>query len=423
VAVVSGSVPDSLAQDVGSFKTLYSFTGQPDGANPSASVVIGGGVLYGTTQYGGTGRCTYISLGCGTVFSLTPPTSPGGAWTESVLHDFKGKCCQASEDGDNPVAPVVIGSGGVLYGTTQYGGTGSCPAFGPCGTAYSLTPPNSPGGTWAEAVYSFPGGGGGFPEAGLVIGGRGVLYGTTSGGGTLTSEYGTVFSLTPPASPGGPWTETTLWSFSGGSDGAVPEAGLVIGKDGILYGTTSIGGVEVVRDPCYPTSNGCGAVFSLATATDTLTIVQGFSPADGVAPKAGLVIGKNGVLYGTTSSGGASNAGTVFKLAGSTETVLWSFTGQPDGAGPVAGLVIGGGGVLYGTTSSGGASNLGTVFKLAPPASPGGLWTESVLHNFTGYDDGGDPVAGLAISKDGMLYGTTSKGGTSKAGTVFALKP
>ncbi|HUD99815.1 MAG TPA: choice-of-anchor tandem repeat GloVer-containing protein [Bryobacteraceae bacterium] len=250
VAVVSGSVPDSLAQDVGSFKTLYSFTGQPDGANPSASVVIGGGVLYGTTQYGGTGRCTYISLGCGTVFSLTPPTSPGGAWTESVLHDFKGKCCQASEDGDNPVAPVVIGSGGVLYGTTQYGGTGSCPAFGPCGTAYSLTPPNSPGGTWAEAVYSFPGGGGGFPEAGLVIGGRGVLYGTTSGGGTLTSEYGTVFSLTPPASPGGPWTETTLWSFSGGSDGAVPEAGLVIGKDGILYGTTSIGGVEVVRDPC-----------------------------------------------------------------------------------------------------------------------------------------------------------------------------
>jgi uncharacterized repeat protein (TIGR03803 family) len=164
-------------------------------------------------------------------------------------------------------------------------------------------------------------------------------------------------------------------------------------------------------------------VFSLATATDTLTIVQGFSPADGVAPKAGLVIGKNGVLYGTTSSGGASNAGTVFKLAGSTETVLWSFTGQPDGAGPVAGLVIGGGGVLYGTTSSGGASNLGTVFKLAPPASPGGLWTESVLHNFTGYDDGGDPVAGLAISKDGMLYGTTSKGGTSKAGTVFALKP
>jgi len=102
---------------------------------------------------------------------------------------------------------------------------------------------------------------------------------------------------------------------------------------------------------------------------------------------------------------------------------LYSFTSQSDGSNPVAGVVIGSGGVLYGTTAAGGTSNAGTVFSLTPPASPGGAWTENVLHSFTGGIDGADPVAALVIGKNGVLYGTTSSGGASNAGTVFALKP
>jgi uncharacterized repeat protein (TIGR03803 family) len=147
--------------------------------------------------------------------------------------------------------------------------------------------------------------------------------------------------------------------------------------------------------------------------------------------KGAIVIGGGGVLYGTTDAGGASKAGTVFKLTppaspGGAWRIAEIHTfagGSGDGANPYAGVVIGSGGVLYGTTSSGGSSNAGTVFKLAPPASPDGAWTETVLHNFTGGDDGADPVGGLVIGDNGVLYGTTSAGGASQAGTVFALKP
>jgi uncharacterized repeat protein (TIGR03803 family) len=193
---------------------------------------------------------------------------------------------------------------------------------------------------------------------------------------------------------------------------------LVIGKNGVLYGTTSSGG-----------ASNAGTVFKLAGSTET--VLWSFSgQPDGADPVASLVGGSGGVLYGVTSSGGTSNAGTLFSLAPPaspaevwTETVLWNFTGGSDGASPRASLVISGNGILYGTTYNGGASNAGTVFSATPPATPGDAWTETVLHSFTGGADGADPVASLAIGKNGVLYGTTSKGGASKAGTVFALQP
>jgi uncharacterized repeat protein (TIGR03803 family) len=411
VAVVGTSIPLGLAQDSSSFKTLYSFTGQTYGGDPVASLVIGsGGVLYGTT-YGPP------PSNRGTVFSLTPPASHGGSWTETVLHDFTG-----GDDGGNPWGGVVIGAGGVLYGTTIGGGTSSN------GTVFSLTPPTSPGGAWTEAVlHDFQHGNvdGVHPRGSVVIGAGGVIYGTTYNGGVSLHGCGTVFSLTPPASQGGSWTEAVLHKFLGGSDGCGPNAGVVIGSGGALYGTTEYGG----------TSNS-GTVYSLTPPASpggawTETVLHNFAGrSDGANPQAGVVIGKDGLLYGTTFLGGTSNLGTVFSLTPPTspggawtETVLYSFTGGNDGADLSAGAVIGSGRVLYGTTSSGGTSNAGTVFSLTPPASPGGTWTETVLHSFTGGDDGDDPVGALVIGGNGVLYGTTSSGGASNAGTVFALKP
>jgi uncharacterized repeat protein (TIGR03803 family) len=143
---------------------------------------------------------------------LTPPLSPSGAWTEAVLYNFTG-----GSDGANPQAPVTS-PGGVLYGTTAGGGASEA------GTVFSLSPPASAGGSWTETViHSFIGSDGTTPEGGLAIH-SGVIYGTTNGGGA--SGLGTVFSLTPPASFGGSWTEAVLHSFGGGHDGSSPRQAL-----------------------------------------------------------------------------------------------------------------------------------------------------------------------------------------------------
>jgi uncharacterized repeat protein (TIGR03803 family) len=204
-----------------SFETLYNFTGEPD---PSAPLAIGaGGVLYGTTAYGGS----YLG---GTVFSLTPPSSPGGAWTQAVLYEFTG-----GSDGFDPDPGLVVGPGGVLYGMASAGGSFDW------GDVFSLAPPVSPGGAWVETVlYSFTGGSdGGRPNPGPLLASNGALYGTTYFGGANNS--GVAFQVMPPSSPGSPWTEKALHSFGGPGDGSQPTAGLThIG--GALYGTTYYGG-------------------------------------------------------------------------------------------------------------------------------------------------------------------------------------
>lgn len=404
--------------------TLHTFAGpRGDGTSPLASVAIGsGGVLYGTTASGGSGSCInqFLPPGCGTVFSLTPPASPDGAWGEAVLYNFTG-----GSDGANPNAGVVIGSGGVLFGTTDSDGT--APGTSGYGTVFSLSPPASPGGAWTQTtLYSFTGGSDGAnPYAPVAIGRDGALDGTTTGGGT--SGAGTVFSLTPPASPGGAWTETVLHNFTGGAGGRYPFGGLTIGANGVLFGTTLYGGTSFA-----------GTVFALtppasaggAWRKHVLYNFLGPSLGDGYMP-AGIVAGSGGVLYGITSAGGITGypcgkagCGTVFSLTPPaspggawTESVLHAFAAFTDGYSPNAGMAIGIDGVLYGTTFGN-----RTVFAVTPPSPPGGSWTEAVLHTFTGGSDGGDP-GGLAIDKRGVLLGTTYDGGTSNDGTVFALKP
>jgi uncharacterized repeat protein (TIGR03803 family) len=325
-----------------------------------------------------------------------------------ILHSFG-----STGDGTNPQAGLIA-VGGALYGTTNQGGASGA------GTVFKLTPPASNGGPWTEKVlYSFKGppNDGAQPFPGLIVE-NGALYGTTDVGGT--SNFGTVFKLTPPANNGGQWTETVLHSFAGSpNDGADPQAGLVV-YQGSLYGTTNGGG-----------TSSLGTVFEI-TLDDRLreSVVHNFAgaPNDGNGPAAGLIV-HQGALYGTTPQGGASNNGTVFKVTPPvnnssfwTEKVLYSFLGGNDGAAPSAGLIAENG-ALYSTTVLGGASNNGTVFKLTPPNN-NKPWTEKVLYSFlSGGTDGTLPQASLIVYQ-GVFYGTTQFGGGGfNNGTVFQLKP
>jgi uncharacterized repeat protein (TIGR03803 family) len=325
----------------GTETVLYRFIGfSSDGANPFAGLIAdSSGNFYGTTQNGGGLNAA------GTVFKL----SPGG--TETVLYTFT-----IGADGFNPRAGLIADSSGNLYGTTFQGGAGastSCYEI-TCGVVFKL----SPGGTYT-LLQTFGGGNGGNPYAGsLIADSSGNLYGTTEFGGLGCSTSiegatacgpGTVFKLTP----GG--TETVLYIFTGGSDGANPFAGLIADSSGNLYGTTCCGGAS--RN---------GVVFKL-TPGGTETVLHSFTgvPSDGASPFAGLIADSAGNLYGTTAFGGASNSGVVFKLSpGGTETVLYIFTGGSDGGTPYAGRYADSTGNLYGTTQVGGASGNGVVFKL-----------------------------------------------------------
>lgn len=340
-------------------------------------------------------------------------SAPNAATTLGTLYNFTG-----GSGGGYSYSNLISDGSGALYGTTAYGGNATCTHGGipsGCGTVFKLAPPLTAGGAWTETVlYSFTGGSdGGFPEAGLTFGNDGALYGTTLAGGNTNcgSGCGTVFKLTPPLTAGGAWIETVLYTFTGSTDGAAPKAGLIMDDLGALYGTTMGSGTF-----------GCGTIFKLIppmTAGDvwTETVLHSFNCSDGYLPRGKLISGADGALYGTTSLGGIfGEDGTVFKLTppttGSgawTETVLDSFDGS-DGSQPLSGLVMDRAGALYGTTSGGGPGGHGTVFKLTPPLTAGDAWTETMLYSFNG-GDGALPSASLIIGKSGALYGTTFEGG------------
>ncbi len=248
-------------------------------------------------------------------------------------------------------------------------------------------------------LYSFKYGTGGYPGAGLIQGGDGNFYGTTTIGGT-NGGYGTVFRINSCG------TFTSLYSFSG-SDGSQPWSRLIQGRDGSLYGTTLLDG-----------ANGSGTVFRI-TFGGSLTNLQSFGGgSDGAKPAGVLLQTSDGDFYGTTYSGGTYNSGTVFKInTNGNRTNLWAFSGGSDGANPFGGLVQGGDGSFYGTASGGGTNNDGTIFRISPS---GNLTT---LHAFNG-SDGASPDATLVQGSDGNFYGTTYIGGTKGGtGTVFRIGP
>ena len=228
-------------------------------------------------------------------------------------------------------------------------------------------------------------------------------------GWTLASLFALGTVAAPQASA---QSFTVIHNFTGGSDGANPLGGFFI-AGAELYGTASSGG-----------SSGVGVVFRLNTSGEETVLHEFSGGTDGANPQGRLVMDKAGNFYGTTNTGGVSNAGTVFKVTRKgVETVLYSFTGKPDGANPVAGLAIDKAGNLYGTTTAGGASGNGTVFKLAVPTETGGEWAEQVLYSFAAGTDGNTPIGGVTFDASGNLYGTTSAGGTDGDGTVFELTP
>ena len=299
-----------------------------------------------------------------------------------------------------------------------------------------------------KTLYAFTGGadgneymdvvnGGNWFSSGLVFGADGALYGTTAAGGNY--GYGVVFNLSP--NPDGSWTESVLYSFTGGSDGAYPFAGLIFDNAGNLYGTTSGGGLPGCSN-AYTT--GCGVVFELTPNLDgtwTEAILYSFTGgADGAQPETRLAFDAFGNLYGTADARGLNSSGcggywgfnydggcgVAFELTPNpdgtwTQTVLHQFTGGADGAKQIGPVALDAAGNLY-TTAQGGKTGNGAVLKLA--RIPTG-WKGNILYSFKGLDDGGDPFSftGLVFDGSGNLYGTTFWGQFPEAGTVFRLVP
>jgi uncharacterized repeat protein (TIGR02543 family) len=273
----------------GTETVLYNFGNGGDGQNPYAGLIFdSAGNLDGTTSVGGV-------YGKGTVFKLSP--NGGGGWTETVLYSFGN-----GSDGVNPYGGLIFDNSGNLYGTTVNGGANGG------GTAFEVSP--NGGGGWAETVlYSFGNGSsdGLNPYAGLIFDSSGNLYGTTVNGGANVG--GTAFEVSPNG--GGGWAETVLYSFgNGSSDGLNPYAGLVFDNSGNLYGTTAnggpySGGTVFELSPFNGANNRC---------CREVQVYKFGSGLDGRNPNAGVIFGASGTLYGTTVNGGVNGGGTVFGI-------------------------------------------------------------------------------------------------------------
>lgn len=317
----------------GAERVLHSFDSN-DGAGPAANLTVLNGTLYGTTINGGTN-------GDGTVFTAT------SAGKERVLYNFR-----SLKNGLDPSGLTALN--GMLWGTTYYGGSGC--GGGGCGTAFTVTTAGR-----QRRVHNFGLNFGHkhapyYPTGNLTLL-NDTFYGMAQFGGQ--SDRGAVFVLSAEGKV------HVLYSLTG-ADGSLPMAG-VTALNGTLYGTTFEGGTG---SGC-PGTGGCGTVFGITTSgQEELVYSFNYSAGDGAFPLASLTV-LHGTLYGTTSAGGAGcsgsfGCGTVFSISPSgQETILHSFTGGSDGAGPAAGLTVLHG-TIYGTTSSGGAHNEGTVFALTP---------------------------------------------------------
>lgn len=258
-------------------------------------------------------------------------------------------------------------------------------------------------------IYTFTGNDdGSFPHAGVIADAKGNLYGTTSNGGA--DHSGVVFELSPPKKGETAWTQTTLYAFTGANDGGNPQAALTMDADGNLYGTTYGGGAD-----------GQGVAFKLSRRHgnwkyQTMWTFTGGN--DGGVPVGSLVLDQSGNLYGTTTQGGTGVVGTVFELSSTdgktwSENVLYNFTGNNDGGEPMGNVLLGSDGAIYGTTAGYGAGNYGVVYRL----SNGAL---TVLHAFQGGNDGEVPRDGLIQDVNGTLYGATA-GFDNSYGNVFQI--
>ncbi len=351
------------------------------------------------------------------IIALILAPGAGAAGKYKVLYSFTG-----GADGSQPdFAQLILDAAGNLYGTTTGGG-----AFGD-GVVFELT--KNSDGTWTESVlYSFAGGtDGATPQAAVTLDASGNLYGTTQYGGDFSA--GTVFQLAPNS--GGGWTESVLYSFTGASDGANPEYGVIFDATGTLYSVTSGGGTQ-----------GMGVVYKLTPNSDgslTYGLLHSFTGGeDGSYPLLGgnLTFDTAGNLYGATSDGvdaygncpSSNDCGSIFELTPQpggnwNEQVIFRFHGA-HGVKALSPVIFDSAGHLYGN-ASGGGGNFGDPFRLR--LGENGKWTEEVLHVFQGNQDGAYPLGNIALDASGRLYGTTAAGedldGACCFGQVFKLIP
>ncbi len=354
----------------GNFQTIYRFAPSPFGASPRGALIEkSDGVFYGTC-FGGTSDV-------GEIFKITS----AGDFTR--LYNFTGEA-----DGIAPKAGLVEGSDGNFYGTTSFDSVNED------GTLFKVTPSGA-----LTLVHTFaldPDGAG--PQAPLVLGSDGSLYGVTTRGGADGENGGVAFKLTPTG------TLVPLHSFLP-AEGTFPTSALVQDLDGNFYGTTESDG-----------ASGVGTVFKMSPSGSVTPLYSFMGNADGSSPNAALTKGRDGAFYGTTFFGGDQDNGTIFRITTAGDlTILYRFTGGDDGSSPQAPLAPAGDGNFYGTTTSGGSNSNGTIFMV----TPAGVLT--TLYSFPQPGDGAKPIAGLVQGRDGSFYGTTSEGGQDGFGTIFKL--
>ncbi len=363
------------------FHLVYDLSaGRVEGFNTYSGLVRGSdGNFYGVTRYGGW-------YDDGTLFKMTP------AGVVTVLHNFAA----GASDGDQPFATLVQDSSGNFYGSTYYGGTYNE------GTVFQL----KANGTYT-LLYVFGQTGGSYIPSSLLVGADGLLYGTSYYGGQYNN--GAVFRLTLDG------YETVIHSFKGGTtEGQYANSGLLQLADGTLYGTTFNGG-----------TNNQGTVYKLNVGGSGFATLHSFTAAtDGANPDAGLILGTDGKLYGTTSVSGPANGGTLYNIAtnGSGYHVVHQFGASTDGSSPNQ-VMQATDGRLYGTANTGGPNSVGTAWRMT---TTGGSFTvlNAFINNGT---QGYNPGSPLLEAPDGNVYGTTYAGGplpfpgTTVGGTVFSL--
>ncbi len=370
----------AVAAQAQTYTILHKFTGGSDGSFPTSTLVADrAGRFYGTVERGGT-------YGSGVVFQLKPA---GSGWIFSPLYSFG----QEVGNGQFPLdyGGLTFGPDGALYGTASYGGLLECgEGQSYCGTAFRLRPPPTACTAalcpWDYTlVHQFTGADSYAPESSLVFDTAGNMYGT--------GEFGQAYEISPS---GGGWTASQI---GGGGD---TDAGMVLDSAGNLYGVwggpdRSKGGVFELS----PSSSGW--------METTLYSFTGGN--DGATPFGGLVFDSAGNLYGSTSDGGSGGGGTVFELSpsgsGWTFNLLCSLQGTGY-SGPQSSLTMDGQGNLYGTTYAGGQHGVGSVFKATRNGSD---WVCTDLHDFLQDGNGVTPIAGVTLDSQGNLYGTTAYGG------------
>jgi uncharacterized repeat protein (TIGR03803 family) len=384
--------------------TLYSFQSSTDAVFVDAPLIIDtAGNLYGISSSGGTGTCNYGNY-CGTFFEISPPAVAGNPWTETIIYNF-------NVQGYVPQGTLVMDKTGSIYLTTAGGGLSQtgCDGGG-CGVLLKFIPPASPGGTWTrKLVHSFSGGSDGGVPNGIVLGSDGILYGATDWGGS--NGGGTMYSVQLTGS----FPLTTLYSFGAAGDASIPHPPMRDSSNNV-YGTSTYGGAY-----------GLGSIFKLTSPaspggawTESVLYSSQNDSITGYEPSQSLMLDRKGNLWGTMTLGGENNYGTIYELVAEANG-SWRYKDIHDSASvdTIYGMIFDGANdTFYGS------SPYNSFFTLSPPSVAGGTWSYTTIYTLPADGSlGGDPLEALTLGREGNLYGSTGEGGAYGYGTIFQFTP